>query len=79
MHLRPGRDEIQDDTFRFRAVPGAQDGDPVGFQRGGGSPHAGVLRRGRESTPNGAVKLGLDFDHEIVLLAGRMYLQLQIL
>src|SRR5215207_1701519 len=31
MHLRPRRDEIQDDPFGFRAVPGAQDGDPVGF------------------------------------------------
>jgi hypothetical protein len=79
MHLRPRRDEIDDDAFGFRAVPGAQNRDPVGFQRGGGSPHAGLLRRDRESTPNGAVKLGLDFNHEMVLLAGGRYLQLQIL
>ena len=79
MHLRPRRDEIQDDAFRFRAVPGAQDGDPVRFQRGGGSRHAGVLRRGRESTPECAVEVGLDFDHEMVLLTGGMYLQLQVL
>jgi hypothetical protein len=31
MHMRARRDEIQDDAFGFRAVPGAQDGDPVGF------------------------------------------------
>ena len=31
MHMRPRRDEIQDDAFGFRAVSGAQNGDPVGF------------------------------------------------
>src|SRR5215218_5691728 len=70
MHLRPRRDEIQDDAFGFRAVPGTQNRDPVRFQRGGGSPHPGLLRRDCESTSNGTVKLGLDFDHEMFLLAG---------
>ena len=51
MHLRPRRDEIEDDAFRFRFVSGAADGDPVGFQRGGGSPLA-IPLVGASSTPS---------------------------
>jgi len=60
VHLGPLRDEIQHDAFGFSAVGGAKDIDPVRFQRGSGSPHAGVLRRGREST-QWPVEVGLNF------------------